>query len=67
MCALTSGHDEVAVEFSDDEGLGETSKVLLEQAGNIVRVDISLQFHAFTTVKALTKLQGGKGGEVRGR
>ena len=62
MCglALTSGQDEVAVEFSDNEGLGETPQVLLEQAGNVVRVHVSFQLHTLTSIKTITELQGGR-------
>ena len=56
VCVLTPGHDEVAVELSNDEGLRKTPEVLLEQAGHIVRVDISLEFHTLATVKAFTEL-----------
>ena len=65
VCVLTSGHDEVAVQLSNDEGLGETPEVFLEQTGHIMRVDIPLQLHILTAVKAFTKLQEG-GGEDRG-
>ena len=56
VCVLTSGHDEVAVELSNNERFRQTPEVLLEQAGHIVRVDISLQFHTLATFKAFTEL-----------